>query len=78
MGARTGIRKAARRERLRNGLFLLAAATWPLAPPPGVQAEHGHDPDDAVYATGAVFESEADLADKPRRPPFPGVHAARQ
>ena len=66
MGARTGIPKAARRERLRNGLFLLAAAAWLLAPPPGVPTEDGYDPDDVVYATGAIFESEANLADKPR------------
>ena len=68
MGARTGILKAAKREQLRNGLFLLAAAAWPLAPPPGAQAEDGYDPDDMVYATGAVFESEAKLADKPSTP----------
>ena len=70
MGARTGILRAAMRERLRNGLFLLAAAAWLLAPPPDAQAEGGYDPDDVVYATGAVFESEADLAGKPRTPLF--------
>lgn len=70
MGARTGILKATRRERLRKGLLLLAAAAWLLAPPPGVQAEDGYDPDHVMYATGAVFESESKLADKARMPLF--------
>ena len=70
MGARTGIRRVAMQGRLQKGLLLLAAAAWLLTPAPGVEAEDGYDPDDVVYATGAVFESEADLADKPRTPLF--------
>ncbi len=57
------------RERLRNSL-LLAAAAWLLVPPTGVEAKDGYDPDDVVYATGAVFECEADIVDKPRTPLF--------
>ena len=63
MGARTGILKAARRERLRDSLLLLAATTWLLASPARVPADAGCELDDAVYATGAVFHSEADPAD---------------
>lgn len=70
MGARTGILRAVRRDKPRNGLFLLTAAAWLLAPPPGAQGEDGYDPDDVVYATGAVFKAEADLADKLRTPRF--------
>ena len=65
MGARTGILRVAMRERLRKGL-LPAAAAWLPVPPRGAEATDGHDPDDVVYATGAIFESEADLADRPR------------
>lgn len=69
------------RERLRKCLFL-AAAAWLLVPPTGAEAKDGYDPDDVVYATGAIFESEADLADRPRThlswaflPPAPGFCA---
>ena len=33
-------------------------------------AQEAYDPEDAVYATGAVFESEDELADVPRTPVF--------
>ena len=35
-----------------------------------VLAQEAYDPEDVVYATGAVFETEAELADKPRTPLF--------
>ena len=70
MGVREGIFQAALRERPRTGLLFLAVAVWLLAPAPVAQAEDGPDPDDKVYATGAVFESEEELADKPRTPLF--------
>jgi len=54
------------RERLRISL-LLAAAAWLLVPPPGVEAKDGYDTDDVVYATGAIFEFETDLAASPAR-----------
>ena len=54
------------RERLRISL-LLAAAAWLLVPPTGVEAKDGYDPDDVVYSTCAILESEADLADRPAR-----------
>ncbi len=34
------------------------------------QAEDAYDPDDTVYATGAIFATEDQLADKPRTPLF--------
>ena len=70
MGARAEFLKAAMRERLRMGLFLLAAAAWLLAPSPGAQAEDGYGPDDVLYATGAIFEFEAALVGRPRTPLF--------
>ena len=33
-------------------------------------AEEAYDPEDTVYATGAVFETEDELADVPRTPLF--------
>ena len=36
----------------------------------GVQAQGTQDPEDTVYATGAVFETEEELAGKPRTPLF--------
>ena len=38
--------------------------------PRGAQAQQAQDPADTVYATGAVFETEAELAGKPRTPLF--------
>ncbi len=51
------------------GAGLAVAAAWLLmAPQQHARAEEAYDPDDVVYATGAVFEPEEDLADKPRTP----------
>ena len=33
-------------------------------------AQEAYDPEDTVYATGAIFETEDELADKPRTPLF--------
>ena len=40
------------------------------APAGSVQAQGTPDPQNTVYATGAVFETEQDLVDKPRTPLF--------
>ena len=42
--------------------LLLAAASLKAL------AQVTHDPEDAVYATGVVFETAEELADKPRTP----------
>ena len=44
---------------------LVVAAAAHLAP-----AHVTHDPEDSVYATGAVFATEEELADKPRTPRY--------
>ena len=45
-----------------------AAAVVVAAVPRHAPAQAAHDPEDVVYATGAVFETEEELADKPRTP----------
>ena len=50
--------------------FAVAAAWLLVAPQQHARAEEAYDPDDIVYATGAVFEPEEDLANKPRTPLF--------
>ena len=47
-----------------------AAACLLATPLQRMQAEDGYDPADIVYAIGAVFETEEELADKPRTPIF--------
>lgn len=55
-----------------TGVGFAAVAGWLfVAAPAGAQAEEdAYDPDDVVYATGAVFETEEELAGKPRTPIF--------
>ena len=58
-----------RRSALTKFAVLLA---WAVAAalPGSVRAQETQDPPDTVYATGAVFETEKELADKPRTPLF--------
>ena len=51
-------------------VFLLIWAITVFALQGGVWAQQAQDPADTVYATGAVFETEEDLAGKPRTPLF--------
>ena len=51
-------------------VFLIVWAMALSAPPRGAWAQQAQDPADMVYATGAVFETEAELAGKPRTPLF--------
>ena len=50
--------------------FVLACsvAVVVAAVPRHAPAQAAHDPEVVVYATGAVFETEEELADKPRTP----------
>ena len=53
--------------------LILGALTWGLvasAPLLAQGSEKSGDADRFVYATGAVFETEAELADRPRTPLF--------
>ena len=50
--------------------FLFAGAIAVSAPPSSLEAQQAQDPADTVYATGAVFETEEELAGKPRTPLF--------
>ena len=54
------------------GLLLAGAAAVLLASaaPRDVLADITHDPEDTVYATGAVFATKEEFADKPRTPLF--------
>ena len=54
------------------GVGCAAVAAWLfVVVPTGAQAEeNAYDSDDIVYATGAVFETEEELAGKPRTPIF--------
>ena len=49
-----------------GSVWVRAAVLGVVAATQGAPAEVTHDPDAAVYATGAVFETEEELADKPR------------
>ena len=51
-------------------IFLFAWAMAVSAPPDSIEAQQAPDPENTVYATGAVFETEEDLAGKPRTPLF--------
>ena len=51
-------------------VFLFVWVVALSAPPGGAWAQQEQDPEDTVYATGAVFETEAELAGKPRTPLF--------
>ena len=51
-------------------VFLFAGAIAVSVPPGGASAQQPLDPADTVYATGAVFETEEELAGKPRTPLF--------
>ena len=54
----------------RISVFLLIWAMVVSASPGTINAQQAQDPEDTVYATGAVFETEAELAGKPRTPLF--------
>ena len=49
-------------------VFACVAAVVVAAAPRNALAQATHDPEDAVYATGAVFETDEELAAKPRTP----------
>lgn len=49
-------------------VFLFVWAIALSAPSGRAEAQQAQDPADTVYATGAVFETEAELAGKPRTP----------
>lgn len=51
-------------------VFLFIWAMAVSAPQGGARAQQVQDPADTVYATGAVFETEEELAGKPRTPLF--------
>ena len=51
-------------------VFACAAVLFGSAVPRDARAETAHDPEDTVYATGAVLATEEELADKPRTPLF--------
>ena len=50
--------------------FLFVGTIAVSAPSGGIKAQQAQDPADTVYTTGAVFETEDELADKPRTPLF--------
>ena len=53
------------------GLVLALSATLAVSGlTRNAPAEDAYDPEDTFYATGAVFETEEELADKPRTPTF--------
>ena len=51
-------------------VFLLIWVIVISTPPGDIEAQQAQDPADTVYATGAVFETEEELADRPRTPLF--------
>ena len=51
-------------------VFALSAALAVSGLTRSAPAEDAHDPEDTVYATGAIFATEEELADKPRTPLF--------
>ena len=52
-----------------TGAVLALAAILVLSVPlRSVEAQESFDPEDTVYATGAIFATEVELADKPRTP----------
>ena len=51
-------------------VFALSAALAVSSVTRNAPAEDAHDPEDTVYATGLIFATEEELADKPRTPLF--------
>lgn len=51
-------------------VFALSAALVVSGLPRNAPAEDAHDPEDTVYATGAILATEEELADKPRTPRY--------
>ena len=51
-------------------VFLFVWAIALSTPPDAARAQQAQDPENTVYATGAVFETEKELAGKPRTPLF--------